>query len=316
MVRASIEGDEAATSGQSMLSRDEIISNSFIFLFAGHETSANSIHFSILELAMSLPSQVRLQADIDRIVGADKPTSSFSYYTDMPRLYNSMVGAVLNEQLRLTPPIISLTKVAVGSQPVLIDGKECLIPDDTIIHLNVVGSARNPKQWPSNPSKLTTKDHDLDDFVPERWLPSSDPSSTVQANQAGDKHKNSCLPPSFEGPPSDSLFKPTKAAFLPFSDGARACPGRRFAQVEITAVLTALFQRYTAELDVREWASDEEIEEMGNMERKEVYDIAIAKARTVVGRFEPVQVTLQMRVGDRVPVRFVERGRERFGRLF
>jgi hypothetical protein len=40
------------------------------------------------------------------------------------------------------------------------------------------------------------------------------------------------------------------------------------------------------------------------------------KARRVIGRCEQKIITLQMRKGDCVPVRFVERGRERFVGLF
>ena len=109
MVRASESSpgnnSKSQTSHAPILSKQEIIGNSFIFLFAGHETSANSIHYSILYLAMDQPSQKRMQSDIDNIVG-QKPISDFSYNMDMPRLYNSMVGAVMNEQLRLMPAIL------------------------------------------------------------------------------------------------------------------------------------------------------------------------------------------------------------------
>jgi len=67
---------------------------------------------------------------------------------------------------------------------------------------------------------------------------------------------------------------------------------------------------------VREWASDEELEGMGIEERKEVYGKATEKARTGIARCEQKVITLQMKKGDNVPLRFVERGTERFAGVF
>jgi len=121
---------------------------------------------------------------------------------------------------------------------------------------------------------------------------------------------------SFDTTTSGSLFKPVKGSFTSFSEGMRACPGRRFAQVEVTAVLTAIFQKWSVELDVSDWASDVEVERMGKEERRAVYGKAIERARAVIKNCEQVIITLQMRKGEKVPVRFVERGKERFAGIF
>jgi len=305
-------------SPKPILTESEIISNSFIFLLAGHETSANSIHFSILELAISLPVQRHLQFDIDKIIGPDKPVSEISYYADMPRLYNSMVGAVLNEQLRLMPAVINIPKAAAGDQTVFIDGKQYVVPDKTFVHLNAVGTGRNPRYYPYSPSKISGKTTDLDDFVPERWLPrTGDPQAgkNKPEEQAETEAADGLEKASFETSTSASLFTPPKGSFLAFSDGPRACPGRRFAQVEITAVLTAVFRKYSVELDVADWASDEEVANMGKEQKRVLYEKAIDRARGVIRACQPI-ITLQMKPGQKVPVRFVERGRERFSGVF
>lgn len=41
---------------------------------------------------------------------------------------------------------------------------------------------------------------------------------------------------------------PARGTFLPFSDGFRACLGRRFAEVEIAAVIAVLFRGHRASL--------------------------------------------------------------------
>jgi len=106
------------------------------------------------------------------------------------------------------------------------------------------------------------------------------------------------------------LFKPIKGSFLSFSEEMRSCPSKRFARVEFTAVLTAIFQKYSVELDVRAWASDEELEGIGIEEKKEFYGKAIERARTGIARCEQKVITLQMKKGDNVPLRLVERGTE------
>jgi cytochrome P450 len=319
MVRAADEAEANSDSFSSKaphlptLSKSELIGNSFILFFAGHETSANSIHFSILLLAMHLDSQRKMQADIDSIIGRGKPISEFSYHSDMPRLFNSMVGAVLNEQLRLIPATLSVPKVANGDQIVTMDGREFVIRDGTSIQLNVVGTNRNPRYWPSAPSKVTPGTNDLDDFVPERWLrtqvdPRAEKATPHKETEAPDGLEQT----SFDTTAPGSLFKPVKGSFLTFSEGMRACPGRRFAQVEVTAVLSAIFQRYSVELDVSDWASDAELDLMEIDGRGEVYQQATERARRIIKRCEQRLITLQLKPGDHVPVRFVERGKERF----
>jgi cytochrome P450 len=315
MIKASNEAPSdfnTNSKANAILSKSEIIGNSFIFLFAGHETTANSIHFSIILLAIHRASQARLQADIDKIVG-DKPTSELSYYADMPRLYNSMVGAVMNEELRLMPVILNIPKVTTGDQAVTVDGREIPVANGTFVQLNIVATHRNPRYWPHSPSKITGKSNDLDDFVPERWLTSNTSPQVEKAQTSGKQDDAESLgEASYD---KGSLFQPVKSSFIAFSEGARGCPGRRFAQVEITAVLTAMFQKYSVELDVSEWASDEVVARMGTAEKKALYQKAATRADTILKRSEQRTITLRMLPGDKVPVRFVERGKERFAGL-
>lgn len=45
------------------------------------------------------------------------------------------------------------------------------------------------------------------------------------------------------------FLKPyNKDAFIPFSDGARSCIGKKFALIEATRILTILCQKYKIEL--------------------------------------------------------------------
>lgn len=289
------------------LTKQEVISDSWIILFAGHETSANITHLCFLFLAIELEKQARMQKDIDAIVGS-RSSEEWSYETDLGRLYNSMLGATINETLRLMPPVIDFPKIVRGApQPLTFDGKTVSVPASTMIHVSTVGVHRNPRYWPCSPSKLSSKTHDLDDWVPERWFTSltqGTEKETASADPGSGDGENTA---SFDT--SDGLLVPPKGVFIPFAEGARACPGRRFAQVEITAVLAVIFKTYSLELDVSEWASDAQVEKMSRDERRAVYQKAMDKARNLIAASQS-EIFLQMK--GNYPVRFVKRGEGKF----
>lgn len=289
------------------LTEVEIKSNALIFLLAGHETTASSIQLCFVYLAISVLSQTSMQADIDLIVGSKKP-QDWTYMSDFPKLYNSMVGAVLNEELRLMPIADTIPKITVGEQKVIVDGVEKVVPEGCYIHLNTVGTHRNPRYWPHKVSEEGNTD--LNEFVPERWIVEKVEDREEMTHAGEDEDEDSVQDEIDNG--SSTLFKPVKGAFISFSEGPRACPGKKFAQVEMIAVLTVIFQRYSVELDVSRWASDGEVQSMNDEERREVYEKAIIETKEVLGRCNQAQIVLKMAKEDKVPLRFVERGKERF----
>jgi hypothetical protein len=150
-----------------------------------------------------------MQTDIYRIIGRERSISELSYHDDMQRLYNSMVGAELNEQLRLIPAIINVPKVANGDQATTVDGREFVIPNGTFIQLSVVGTNRNPRYWPSSPSKITPGTDDLIDFVPQRWLPSLHDEND-RTKEKGEEAPDGLDQASFDTTTPGSLFKSVK----------------------------------------------------------------------------------------------------------
>lgn len=333
LVKGQQEGIHGKTQGPAALTDSEVMGNLFVFMLAGHETSANSIHFSLLLLAIHPEVQQKVQKELDEIFQG-RPVSEWDYDRDLPLLSGGMLGAVLNEELRLIAPVITVPKsVSSKSQRLTINKKEANIPANIMVRLCVHSVHRNPKFWPHSPPKDPQKpyfppgnpDNDLEEFKPERWLKNySNNSNNSNSNDEKEEEEEeepkttdkggprSCTPsPNASSASSSPLYTPPKGAYIPFSDGHRACLGRRFAQVEILAALAVVQSRHSVELAVDEWAADEAVERMSARAKGEVWARARARADSTWQNKMASVITLQLR-GARVPLRVVRRGEERF----
>ena len=304
-------------SAKQLLTASEIMGNAFVFLLAGHETAANSIHFSCVYLALNPASQRRLQVDLDRIFNG-RPINEWDYDRDFNALFGGMAGAVLAEELRLLPPVPAIPKcVPSHSVPqfLTIKGQKHLVPPKTYISLVSPATHRNPNQWPSGPPSdpanpahpSSNTDNDLEEFKPERWIRENEVECTSVHDNAPEDAPNTATGVNVAG----NLFSPPKGAYIPFSEGYRACLGRRFAQVEVLAVLAVIFSQFSIELAVDAFASDEEVLHMSAKEKEEVWHKAEWQVRKDIR--ENVRMIFTMQLRDKtVPLRIVKRGKERF----
>jgi len=210
----------------------------------------------------------------------------------------------MNEELRLIPPVVSIPKCTKTAQPLTLDSRRVVVPANTFVNLLSVASHRDPKYWLSG-----TQANDLNDFRPERWLVKSDQHEQHDAATSDGED--------YGGPQGEdiasTLLRPKKGSYYPFSEGPRACLGRRFAQVEVLAVLAMVFKDYSVELAVDEFATDEEVQRMpvGGGERRAVWEKARKRATGLLKDGMGTIITIQMRDGT-VPLRLVRKGRERF----
>lgn len=145
------------------------------------------------------------------------------------------------------------------------DGKDCMIPPETDIVINIRSLNTDPSLWGSDSLK----------WRPERWLISPSSSSAK-----------------FE---EESLVEQQPGVFVPWADGPRNCPGKKFAQVEFVAVMAILFQKHR----VRPVLVAGETFENG---RKRLMQMADNSALTAI--------TLQMRDPKRVSLRWSPKGEE------
>lgn len=293
--------------GLQHLSDEDIIGNCFIILVAGHETTANTLHFTMIELATNPAAQRALQADIDRLLGRESDPRGWNYEESINALMASNVAACMNEVLRLTPSVVDIPKEvqATADQSLVLDGERHVLPKGMTISLNTVGAHRNPKYWPSKGKEGEASD--LDEYLPERWFR---PSLTAGKTDAAAMEEEEEDYGGFKGPDTSAqLYRPVRGSFIPFSDGPRSCLGRRIAQVEMVAALAVLFQRYSVELAVDE--AEDVVEGLGDDEKRELYNRARTKSRETVRKATSL-LTLKLHGDLKVPIRLVKRGQEKF----
>ena len=229
-------------------------------------------------------------------------------------LSDCTVGATINEILRLYPPANIIPKgTRAGSLQTIKSGShEFAIPGNTALQFLAVSAHHNPKYWPSGPAPPGKTD-DLGEFRPQRWL--LDVEMTRSSNAKTDNRSSEGAERIQEGvlgsETSASLFRPYPGSYIPFSTGHRGCIGRRFAQVEMLAVVAVIFKDYSLELDVEYFASDEAVEKMTTEERTTVYEKAKADTRRVTREGIRHHLTMQLKKG-RLALRLVKRGEERF----
>lgn len=296
-----------------VLSDSDILGNAFVMIVAGHETTANSIHFALMELAIDLKSQRQVQKEVHSVFGSTPP-ETWDYDSSINALLGGMVGAVMNEQLRVMPPVIAIPKMVSKErdQTISLDGKTVTLPAGSHLALVTIGVHRNPRYWPTQPSTVSSRSHDLYDFNPQRWIVKTTTDNAQQLDSATVSEDED----DFEGftgqDSSAELFRPVRGSYIPFSEGARSCLGRRLAQVKIMAVLAVIFQTYSIELAVDEWATDDEVTKMNDTEREAIYRKAQEKSRGIL-RSASSRITLKLHEPPGfIPVRIVKRGEERF----
>jgi cytochrome P450 len=265
-------------------------------MLGGFHTSANTLHFILILLAMHPSIQRTLQASIDELFSTRKP-SKWSHTQDFPTLLNSHVGAVVAETLRCFGVLPWIPKTT-GSMPapLTVDrsgggSMQVMIPPHTLVLANTSAVHRHPDHWPTISSCL---DGESEPFAASSW----DPWRWLK--NAGDTRPDLSGTTDYEdGQPSLSTFAGTclPGSYVPFSDGARACIGRRFAQTELCAVLARLMKDCSVELAT-----------VGDTEQDWIH--ARNEAASKLSR--DVGMTLALELKADVPLNFVARGQERW----
>ncbi|TPR05238.1 Fungal specific transcription factor domain family protein [Aspergillus niger] len=212
------------------LSDREIISNMHLFTIAGHETTATTLRFALVLLALHQNVQDWVHNGIAEATKDKLPNiEDWNYDDAFPKFVTPL--CVMLETMRLYPPVITIPKFT-GDSPSVIhyDGKDYVLEPGTYINLNTNGLHYSEEYWGDDATL----------FQPQRW---------DARNKGSFLARNTDLPglagPGLEYP---TIHKPVRGAYIPFSDGFRACLGKKFSQVEFVAALTTVLRQYRIEL--------------------------------------------------------------------
>lgn len=269
-------GEQQSELEGPLLQPEEVQGNMFIFSFAGHESNAQGIQFALLALACLPQLQIKLQEEIDRITGR-LPPNQWSYEKHFARFNEGMVAAVIDESLRVYTVLPLLLKQSTDPVPITVDDKSYIIPENTIIIVNVSATHRNPRYWPvPKENEHEGKPYAISSFNPLQWL--------------GDDGK---------------FLSPASGSFIPFSDGLRGCIGLKFAMVELCVTLARIFAEYSIELDVESFRGIDR-----SLDARAQWEQARKKAEYELSGGVAFNMTL--RLTGEVPINLVRRGQEKY----
>lgn len=150
--------DDDLSKDEVKLSDSELIGNIFIFLVAGHETTAHALSFAFALLALHPDKQEEMYQHIKRVL----PDGRIPTYDDMSSL--SYSSAVFNEALRMFPPVCIVPKTSAEDTTFTVTDvngtlKTVVVPKGLNLTLDVPALHYNPKYW-----------EDPFTFKPERFL--------------------------------------------------------------------------------------------------------------------------------------------------
>ncbi|KAG8765843.1 hypothetical protein FRC12_007253 [Ceratobasidium sp. 428] len=141
-----------AEAAERALSEEEVTGNAFIFLVAGHETTAHALAFSLGLLAIYPDVQEEVYSHIKSVIGMREVIN----YDDLSEL--KLVTGVFLEALRMYPVVMQVQKLAQedtilsvacnGSRANEYAREEFLVPANSLVYISVLGMHYNPTYWP------------------------------------------------------------------------------------------------------------------------------------------------------------------------
>ncbi|KAH5554513.1 hypothetical protein HBI25_159500 [Parastagonospora nodorum] len=208
LVRASLvpQPDDAR---DMTISEQDMISNIFVYGFAGNDTTAISLAHTIVNLAAHPATQEWIREEIQQYCVDDDFTAwPYDTWTKLIRCQ-----AVVMETLRLCHPLGSSSKLTKTTCNLTVGNSTYTIPANSNVSLNFSGLHTNTQIWGSSAMA---------------W----DPARFIDDNGIG----------------GEQLRVFPEGVYVPWSYGERLCPGKRFSQVELAAVVAVLFRKHGVEV--------------------------------------------------------------------
>lgn len=194
----------------------DMLDEAITLLFAGQDTSAATLSWTLHLLSLDPERQTRLLEEVRSTIvkddDAEKDFVSKAMIAQMPYL-----DAVIKESMRLYPvaPFVVRKLTADINIPREKDAAtnnaataDTILPASTFACIWIYALHRNPKLW-----------HSPEEFIPERWI-----DHELREKDAGQEEPG---------------------AYIPFAMGPRNCLGRPLAQVILRVLLARILNRYS-----------------------------------------------------------------------
>ncbi|XP_071571152.1 cytochrome P450 9e2-like [Temnothorax nylanderi] len=150
---------------------DDIVSQAFIFFFAGFETSATLMCFAAHELAVNQDVQDRLREEVEQHLAEGNGEISYESISKM-----SYMDMVISETLRKYPPAIITDRLCSKRYELPLSRTGCknaIVEPNNVLTFFIYGFHRNPKYFP-NPDKFDPErfsKENKDKILPYTYLP-------------------------------------------------------------------------------------------------------------------------------------------------
>jgi cytochrome P450 len=115
----------------------------------------------------------------------------------------------------LYDPLLSIVKgTEAQSAPLTVGDKTVVVPPHTRVILNLNALHSHPRYWGD----------DSLEWKPSRWIQTTPGDGPIHDRE--------------------QIVMPSHGAYIPWSEGNRSCPGKKFSQVEHVAVMVAMFREH------------------------------------------------------------------------
>lgn len=187
-----------------------LLDETITLLFAGQDTSAATLSWTLHLLSLYPESQTKLANEIKSVLCKDGATAENPHVGKKSILKMHYLDAVIKESMRLYPVAPFVVRKLTGDVPVFDDSKSAkqdplaVLPSGSLACIWIYGLHRNPLLW-DRP----------DEFLPERWTD-----------------------------PDRKDIGQTNGGYMPFAAGPRNCVGQPLAHVILRTLLSRIISKY------------------------------------------------------------------------
>lgn len=246
LLQAMVHANEAEKHGgdvdgkqRSHLTASELYGNIFVYHLGGYETTASTLTFALPFLAMHPKLQSWIYSEISQHTTTQNPTTSTTQNNDDDNDYTATYPhlprtlALMHETLRLASPAPLFIKTPLVPTPINVTTPSGLrritIAPGTLVGMNQYAAHLSPR-WGA----------DAASFNPARFI-------RVDETTGREKLDVPRLGAESKGP-----------VYAPWMVGPRACPAKKFSQVEFCAIMVELLAEWRVELLRGEGESEEQ----------------------------------------------------------